>query len=169
MEISKMTKRELREYVDFLLRQYRIVDAFWFLAVEDEFGLDTAVRFNEEIWARIGSLAAKEMKERFGIKAQGIPAVIEAVSYFPWTLITGYEIEQSEDRAVVRVPHCPPQAARLRQGRGEFPCKAMHLAEFTNIVKVIDEKVEVHCVIAPPDPHPDELWCQWEFRLKQDS
>jgi hypothetical protein len=23
--------------------------------------------------------------------------------------------------------------------------------------------------MTPPDPHPDDLWCQWEFGLKEDS
>lgn len=40
------------------------------------------------------------------------------------------------------------------------------LGEFSGFAKEIDERVEVRCVMAPPDPHPDDLWCQWEFRLK---
>lgn len=167
MDTARIKDRELREYLDFLLRQYRVVDGFWFLAVEDELGLDTAVRLNEDIWARIGTRAAGEIKRRFDITGQGVPAVLKALSYFPWTLITGYEIEQTEKGALLRVPSCPPQEARLRHGRGEFPCKAMHLGEFSNFAKVIDENIEVRCVMAPPDPHPDDLWCEWEFRLRQ--
>ena len=34
MRFSKMGDKDRREYVDFLLRQYRLTDAFWFLAVE---------------------------------------------------------------------------------------------------------------------------------------
>jgi hypothetical protein len=169
VDFSSMGEKELREYLDFLLRQYRLADGFWFLAVEETFGTEAAVRLNEEVWIKIAPLAAREIKSRFAIEGEGVPAVVEALSYFPWATIIGYEIEQMEDRAVLRVPSCPPQEARLRHGLGAFPCKAMHWGEFSDFAREIDERVEVQCVMAPPDPHPDDLWCQWEFRLGEDS
>ena len=49
---------EKDEYISFLLRQYRLVDALWFLAVEDRFGLDAAVELNEKIWEDMGRRSA---------------------------------------------------------------------------------------------------------------
>jgi hypothetical protein len=167
MRFSKMGDKDLREYVDFLLRQYRLTDAYWFLAVEDTFGTEAAVKLNEDIWTRMGGLAAKEIRERFPLEEEGVARVLEALSYFPWTVIVGYEMEETPDGARIRVAHCPPQAARVRAGRGEFPCKSMHLGEFTNFAKEIDERVEVRCLMAPPDPHPEYLWCEWELRLRE--
>ncbi|NIN67337.1 MAG: hypothetical protein GTO63_22085 [Anaerolineae bacterium] len=167
MKFSEMGDKDVREYLDFLLRQYRLTDAFWFLAVEDTFGTEAAVKLNEDIWTRMGGLAAKEIQERFQLEDRGVARVLEALSYFPWTVIVGYDMEESEDGATIRVPHCPPQAARLRAGRGEFPCKSMHLGEFTSFAKEIDERVEVRCVMAPPDPHPDDLFCEWELRINE--
>lgn len=166
MKFSEMGDKEVREYLDFLLRQYRLTDAYWFLAVEDTFGTDAAVKLNENIWGRMGGLAAREIAERFPLEEEGVARVLEALSYFPWTVLVGYEMEETSDGARIRVPYCPPQAARVRAGRSEFPCKAMHLSEFVNFTKEIDKRVEVRCVMAPPDPHPEDLWCQWEFALK---
>jgi hypothetical protein len=42
-----------------LLRQYRLTDAFWYLAVEDTFGSEAAVKLNERIWSKMGGLAAR--------------------------------------------------------------------------------------------------------------
>jgi hypothetical protein len=167
MRFSEMPDSDLREYLDFLLRHYRLTDAYWFLAVEDAFGTEAAVKLNEDIWTRIGSVAARDIKERFSLQEEGVARVLEAMSYFPWAIITGFQLEETADAARIRVPYCPPQAARLRTGRGEFPCKAMHLGEFTNFAKEIDERVQVRCVMAPPDPHPDDLWCEWELRLRE--
>jgi hypothetical protein len=167
MDFSSMGEKELREYLEFLLRQYRLADAFWFLGVEEAFGTEAAVKLNEEVWIKIAPLAAREIKRQFAIEGEGVSAVMEALSYFPWTTITGYEIEQMGDKAVLRAPRCPPQEARVRHGLGEFPCKARHWGEFSRFAREIDERVEVKCVMAPPDPHPDDLWCQWEFRLKE--
>lgn len=167
MRFPDMGDKDLPEYVDFLLRQYRLTDAYWFLAVEDTFGTEAAVKLNEGIWTRMGGLAAKEIRERFPLQEEGVARVLEALSYFPWTLIVGYEMEETPDGARIRVAHCLPQAARVRAGRGEFPCKSMHLGEFTNFAKEIDERVEVRCLMAPPDPHPEDLWCEWELRLRE--
>ena len=167
MRFSEMEDKDLRPYLDFLLRHYRLADAYWFLGVEDTFGTDAAVKLNEDIWTRMGKIAAKDIKERFPLKEEGVARVLEALSYFPWAIITGFQLEEAGHVARIRVPYCPPQAARLRAGRGEFSCKAMHLGEFTNFAKEIDERVEVRCVMAPPDPHPEDLWCEWELSSRE--
>jgi hypothetical protein len=167
MRFSELEDRDMRQYLDFLLRHYRLADAYWFLGVEDTFGTDAAVKLNEDIWTRMGKIGARDIKERFKLEEQGVARVLEAMSYFPWAIITGFQLEETGDVARIRVPHCPPQAARLRAGRGEFPCKAMHLGEFTNFAREIDERVDVRCVMAPPDSHPEDLWCEWELRLRE--
>lgn len=166
-DLSGMTREELERYIEFMLWQYRVVDGYWFMAVEDEYGLEAAVKLNEKIWGRIGARAARDIKERFKIEGEGVSAVMEALSYFPWSLITKFEVEKSEGGVVLRVPSCPPQEARVRLERGEFPCKPMQIAEFSGFAKEIDERVEVICRYAPPDPHPKDVWCEWEFRLKR--
>jgi hypothetical protein len=167
MKFSEMGDGEAREYLNFLLRQYRLTDAYWFLAVEDTFGTEAAVKLNEDIWGRMGGLAAKEIRERFPLEEEGVARVMEALSYFPWTVIVGYDMEETADGAIIRVSYCPPQAARIKMGKGEFPCKTMHMSEFTNFAQEIDERVEVRCLMAPPDPHPEDLYCEWEFTLEK--
>ncbi len=164
---SEMSRRELLEYVDFMLRQYRLVDGLWFLGVEDRFGLDGAVEINEKVWDEMASRSAREIKSRFNIKGSGIHAVIEALRYFPWTIITAYEMEESKDAATIKVPKCPPQEARIKSGRRVFPCKDMHQKDFQSFAKAIDERVKVKCVFAPPDPRPANLWCQWKLTYEQ--
>jgi len=63
----------------------------------------------------------------------------------------------------LRVRNCLPQIARIKSGKGEFPCKSMHLKEFKAFCGEIDEKLSVKCVFAPPDDHPSDCFCLWEF------
>jgi hypothetical protein len=144
-------------------------DGLWFQEVENKYGMDSAIELDGNAWRHFTQIEAKRIMKRLDIKpGGGIPALIQALNFRLYAYINIQEVpEVSNTKCVFRMNNCRVQAARKRKGLPDFPCKPVGVIEYTYFAKTVDPRIETRCIACPPDPHPDEYYCCWEFTLKE--
>ena len=169
-QLAGLSHEQLLGLVEDSARNWLAHDGLWFQAVERAHGLDAAIKADTEAWRTFTVIEAKRIMERHGIAAGGgIPVLVRALSLRLYAFLNKQEVvEQSEKRVVFRMLDCRVQSARKRKGLPDFQCKPVGLVEYEWFAKTIDPRIETRCIYCPPDEHPDDVWCAWEFVLKSE-
>ncbi len=168
-ELFKLTKEELIGLLTDAAKNWLAHDGLWFLEVEKELGIDKAIELDRNAWEKFTVLEATRIMKRMNIKrGSGIPGLVKALKYRLYAHVNIQEtIEISEKRCVFRMNDCRVQSARKRKGLTDFPCKPVGLVEYGNFAKTIDPRIKTRCIACPPDDHPEDYWCAWEFTIEE--
>lgn len=164
-----LSKDELLELLADAAKNWLAHDGLWFLEVEGESGLETALELDRRAWEKFTVIEAQRIMRRLGLELRGengIPALVEALGFRLYAYINEQEVrEVSDKRCVFKMRSCRVQEARKRKGLPDFPCKPVGLVEYAGFAQTIDPRIRTRCLVCPPDEHPDDLWCAWEFVL----
>jgi len=142
-------------------------DGLWFQAIEAARGMDEAIAADAAAWEKFTVIEAKRIMERLGMApGGGIPALVEALQHRLYARLNTQEAtEVTPERAVFVMRDCRVQSARKRKGLPDFPCKSVGVVEYGEFARTIDPRIRTRCVSCPPDAHPEDSWCTWEFTL----
>ncbi|MEO0137541.1 MAG: DUF6125 family protein [candidate division WOR-3 bacterium] len=168
IEPEDLTKEELLQFLPDLAKNWLAHDGLWFLGVEEKYGMEVAIELDKKAWEKFTVIEAERIMKRFKIPAySGIPGLIQALKFRLYAFINKQEIvEVSEKRCVLRMNECRVQEARKRKNLPDFPCKPVGLVEYAYFAKTIDPRIETNCLCCPPDVHPGEYYCAWEFVIR---
>lgn len=163
--LQDLSKDELIAIIVDDAKNWLAHDGLWFQAVERMYGIDKAIEADAAAWDKFTVIEAQRIMARLGLEpGGGIPALVECLKHRLYARLNLQEaIEVTEDRAVFRMVDCRVQSARKRKGLPDFPCKSVGLVEYAGFARTIDPRIETRCIACPPDPHPEDFWCAWEF------
>ncbi len=166
-QLAGLRREQLEELLADAAKNWLAHDGTWFQAVESEHGLDAAIRADIEAWRRFTRIEAERIMRRHGITpGSGIPALVKALSFRLYAFINEQDtIEETQNRVVFRMRDCRVQSARRRKGLADFPCKQVGIVEYSEFARVIDPRITTRCLYCPPDEHPADAWCAWEFTI----
>ena len=164
-----LSKEELVKIIIDDAKNWLAHDGVWFQAVEKRYGMDVAVAVDTDAWRYFTVIEAKRIMGRLGMKpGGGIAALVECLKHRFYARLNLQDfIECSETRVVFRMLDCRVQSARKRKKLDDHPCKSVGIVEYSEFTKAIDPRISTRCIACPPDPHPEEFWCAWEFTLER--
>ncbi len=164
--LEGMTREELIRYAELLAKNFMSLDGYWFLGIEEKYGLETAIEHDKNAWSRFAITEARRLKELLGIHEGSIADLQRAMRLISFATVSGLETALKDGHLIVTITNCRPQQARQKAGRGEFPCKPVGVAHLSAFAREINPRFKAKCIRCPPDPHPKEHWCSWEFYLE---
>lgn len=152
-----------------LAANWLALDGVWFQGVEFTHGMNDAKRCNDSCWGHFSPFEAAMIKDKLGLgENSGLEGLKKALGYRLYAFINEQSIEDVNPNTIIfRMHKCRVQDARKRKGLDDYPCKTAGLVEYPFFAREIDSRIKTRCVGCPPDAHPEEWWCAWEFTLEE--
>lgn len=166
-ELADLPKETLIGMIEDAAKNWLAHDGLWFLAVEADHGMESAIKLDRTAWERFTVVEAKRIMERHEIEPNsGLRGLKKALGYRLYAHLNIQEIvEETESSFIFRMNDCRVQSARKRDGRPVFPCKQVGLVEYARFAATVDPRIKTECLCCPPDSHPDAYYCAWKFSI----
>ncbi|MFW9935626.1 MAG: DUF6125 family protein [Candidatus Thorarchaeota archaeon] len=164
---EELSREELLKIIDMYAKNWLAIDGTWFLAAEQKYDIETAIELDTESWRVFSPIEAKRIMKEIGIPLNsGLDGLKKALQYRVYARLNRQSFEDiDKTKFIFRMEKCRVQDARKRKGLPDFPCKPVGLVEYGEFAKTIDSRIHTRCLGCPPDPHPEDWWCAWEFSL----
>ncbi len=163
--LRKFNKEQLIDMLEDAANNWLAHDGVWFQAVEGTYGLEKAIQLDGEAWERFTVIEARRIMKRHGIaEGGGLLALEQALKLRMYAQINEQSIIWIDENMLrFEMNDCRVQSTRQRKGLPDFPCKTVGLVEYARFAQTIDPHIQTRCIACPPDPHPENFFCAWEF------
>lgn len=163
--LSKLSKAQLLDFIDMLQKNWWNLQNNYILHINTEYGEEAAVKADSQCFPANARVQMHRLKKLFGLK-DDLQSLIDAMALSTLWANCDYEMSKIDERTLrIKVTKCYQQVRRLEDGLAELGCKPAGLAISEAAAKVIHPEAIVQCLVCPPDQHPKDVWCEWEFRL----
>lgn len=162
-----MDPAKLGELKERMAKNWLVNDGVWFQTIEFAEGMNEAKRCNDSCWAQFSPAEAHAIKGFLGLaEGCGLEGLKRALGFRIYESINSQSIvAEKEDSFVFQMNKCRVQEARKRKGLDDYPCKSGGLVEYASFARAIDSRIGTRCIGCPPDEHPEEWYCAWEFSI----
>lgn len=166
--IRNLPKDQLLKLIDTYAKAWQAMDGAYFLALEKKYGIDVAMEMDKEAWKVFSPIEATRIMKEFQIDPDGgLKSLEKALGYRVYAVLNDQSTERIDENTLhFTMNACRVQTARNRKGLLDFPCRQVGEVEYSYFARTIDPRIRTRCIFCPPDDHPDDAYCKWEFSLE---
>ena len=166
--LLSLSKDKLINMLEDQAKNWLAHDGLWFQAVERQYGMEKAIELDKEAWITFTQIEAKRIMRQHNLEAGGgIASLKKALQYRLYARINEQSLIEIDDKTLrFEMNDCRVQSARKRKGLNDFPCKPVGIAEYSYFAHTIDPRIRTTIISCPPDPHPEDFYCAWQFTLE---
>ena len=162
-EFKGLSKDQLIDFIEMSSKNFWTLQNNWMMNVENKFGKEIAIELDGICYGRAVEIQVYRLKKFLNLE-DNLEALVKALKFSIHGLYAeGVEYKLSGNTAVRRVKRCPIQVRRRQEGLPEIPCKPALIATHSRIAQAVNPKITIGSVMAPPDPHPEDLYCEIEY------
>lgn len=167
--LRSFDKETLIDMLEAQAKNWLAHDGLWFQAAERRFNMETAIDLDREAWKTFTQIEAKRIMRLHGIEPRGgLEALKQALQLRLYARINEQSFHQPDERTLrFEMNKCRVQAARQRKGMPDFPCKSVGIVEYSYFAHTVDPRIRTSVIACPPDPHPKDFFCAWQFTLEE--
>lgn len=167
--IEDLNREDALALLESFAKRWIAHDGLWFQSIEKERGMEEAIHHDIGAWRNFTVIEAKKIKEFLQLPDQGgLDALERALNFRLYAFLNQQKIERLNAQTLTfYMTDCRVQSARQRKQLSDFPCKPVGEVEYSLFASTIDSRITTRCIACPPDAHPPEFYCGWEFTLEQ--
>ena len=166
-KLSKLSKAELLEFIDMFQKNWWNLQNNYILYINNEYGEEAAVKADAHCFPANAKVQMYRLRKLFALK-DDLQSLMDAMVLSTIWANADYDIVRLDEKKFrLKVTNCHQQVRRLEDGLGEIACKPAGIAICEAAAEVINPAAKVTCLVCPPDEHPENVWCEWEFEIAE--
>jgi len=152
--------------------QYCALDGIWYNLIRERFGEELARELDAEAWRRQTPLEVRWTRQALNIWGNDVEAVMKwlQVDIGSGPVFPEFTCElKSKNVGVMTVKKCRGLDYFERHGETDLMINSCHVVDvegFKNLARMFNPKMKCTPLKLPPRESPDDIACQWEFRLE---
>ncbi len=167
-QLEALSREQLETLIVDFSKRWLAHDGLWFQAIERGRDIEEAMKYDADAWEKFTVIEARRILNFLGLApGGGLEALEQALEFRLYAFVNVQQIERVDAKTLIfKMVDCRVQSARNRKGLSDFPCKSVGLVEYACFAREIDPRIKTRCIACPPDEHPREFFCAWEFTLE---
>ena len=168
-KLAELPQEKLLDFIELQFKNLWTLQNNYMAKLDNDFGHEVALEFDNACFGRMSEVGARRIQKFLGL-GDDIKSILTCLEYsVPEPGSEGEWTQVGDNKAYFKVTKCGMQHARLNRGAEELPCKDALIGVMDRTFKAINPKSKITRSMAPPDKHPDDLWCELEFEIEEDN